>query len=208
MGVHPASWGLRYVFDIESRVEFRRCSRIGDDRWFSAPLIAPRQGSRAAKQESSPGQDDCVAARSRPSSVSVQRPLGPTGARSRRQSRRSVPHRCTIRTDFSMAGSGVSFLNCPRCGLSIPHRTHWLAIEYCPRCLGRAGIAVKLFSSPLAAGELYCDGVAPGCRPAAGTTGDGAGPRVNGVSQVRRISRPPAGRPSAHPRTTSRSEPR
>lgn len=51
--------------------------------------------------------------------------------------------------------SGRPFLHCPRCGLSLKPRASWLEVDYCPRCLGRARIAVKLFSSPLSAEELY-----------------------------------------------------
>ena len=54
------------------------------------------------------------------------------------------------------------FLNCPRCGLSIRMKAAWWsAIEYCPRCIARARIAVKLFSSGLPAAELYADGLVP-----------------------------------------------
>ena len=56
---------------------------------------------------------------------------------------------------------GASFLNCPRCGLSIRSRASWLAVEHCPRCLARARIAVRLFSSPLPVAELYPEGDAP-----------------------------------------------
>jgi hypothetical protein len=31
-GVHPASWGLSHVFDIESRIEFQRCRPVGDQQ--------------------------------------------------------------------------------------------------------------------------------------------------------------------------------
>jgi hypothetical protein len=68
------------------------------------------------------------------------------------------------------------FLNCPRCGLSIGSRRRWLAIEHCPRCLGRSGIPVTLFSSRLPVGELYVDGLAPGSRsPAANSERRGRG---------------------------------
>lgn len=40
---------------------------------------------------------------------------------------------------------GAVFLNCPRCGLSLRRRVDWLTVEYCPRCIGRAEIPVKLF---------------------------------------------------------------
>jgi Zn-finger nucleic acid-binding protein len=47
------------------------------------------------------------------------------------------------------------FLNCPRCGLSIRPRASWLAIEYCPRCLARSRLAVRVVSSVLPAQQLY-----------------------------------------------------
>jgi hypothetical protein len=57
------------------------------------------------------------------------------------------------------------FLNCPRCGLSIKPKARWLALEYCPRCMARARIPVKLFSSTLPAAELYDDNAAPNAEP-------------------------------------------
>jgi hypothetical protein len=57
--------------------------------------------------------------------------------------------------------SAAPFLNCPRCGLSIRPKTRWMTIEYCPRCLARARVAVKMFSSALPAAELYREGQAP-----------------------------------------------
>jgi hypothetical protein len=55
----------------------------------------------------------------------------------------------------------VSFLNCPRCGLSLRPRAGWLTIEHCPRCMARARIPVTLFFSPLPTIELYREGFAP-----------------------------------------------
>jgi len=52
-------------------------------------------------------------------------------------------------------------MNCPRCGLSIGIKAWWSAIEHCPRCIARARIAVKLFSSGLPAAQLYGDGLVP-----------------------------------------------
>jgi hypothetical protein len=57
--------------------------------------------------------------------------------------------------------SAAPFLNCPRCGLSIRPKTRWMTIEQCPRCLARARVAVKMFSSALPAAELYREGQAP-----------------------------------------------
>ena len=53
------------------------------------------------------------------------------------------------------------FLNCPRCGLSIKPKAHWMTVEHCPRCLALARVAVKMFPSPLPAAELYREGQAP-----------------------------------------------
>jgi hypothetical protein len=55
----------------------------------------------------------------------------------------------------------ASFLNCPRCGLSVRPKPSWLTVEYCPRCMARARIPVKLFSSTLPAAELYPEGSVP-----------------------------------------------
>jgi len=52
----------------------------------------------------------------------------------------------------------VTYLNCPRCGLSIELRAHWLTIQHCPRCIARAHMAVDLFSSALPLDALYTKG--------------------------------------------------
>jgi hypothetical protein len=49
-------------------------------------------------------------------------------------------------------------LNCPRCGLSIRPKAHWMTVEHCPRCLARARVAVEMFPSPLPPAELYHEG--------------------------------------------------
>ncbi len=41
--------------------------------------------------------------------------------------------------------AGAVFLNCPRCGLSVRRRFESLMLEHCPRCIGRAGISVRMF---------------------------------------------------------------
>ncbi len=41
----------------------------------------------------------------------------------------------------------MSYMNCPRCGLSIQLRIQWLRCDDCPRCLGRSGIAVPVHVS-------------------------------------------------------------
>ncbi len=46
------------------------------------------------------------------------------------------------------------YQHCPRCRLAIRCRASYLALEHCPRCLGRAGILTAMFTSPLNAREL------------------------------------------------------
>lgn len=58
-----------------------------------------------------------------------------------------------------------SFLNCPSCGLSIRPRVGWHTVEHYPRCMGRARIAVRLFSSRLTTTELYSEGSVPTAEP-------------------------------------------
>ena len=41
-------------------------------------------------------------------------------------------------------------LACPRCGLTMTPRVSWLAMEHCPRCLGRNRVAVELRPAGLA----------------------------------------------------------
>lgn len=74
----------------------------------------------------------------------------------------------------------TSFLNCPRCGLSVRQKASRLTIEYSPRCIARARILVKLFSSPLPAGEVNRERFGPNDRS---TTSD----------QPRRRDRRPTG---------------
>jgi hypothetical protein len=60
-----------------------------------------------------------------------------------------------------MIDRGLTFLNCPRCGLSIRPKVSWLTVEYCPRCIARARVPVRLFSSTLPGAELYPEGAMP-----------------------------------------------
>jgi hypothetical protein len=69
------------------------------------------------------------------------------------------------RQDLAGRDKAALFLNCPRCGLSIKPKARWLAPEHCPRCLARARIPVRLFSSTLPAAELYDDNAAPNGEP-------------------------------------------
>lgn len=38
----------------------------------------------------------------------------------------------------------MSYMNCPRCGLSIRLRASYLTLERCPRCLARSGLAIPM----------------------------------------------------------------
>jgi hypothetical protein len=78
---------------------------------------------------------------------------------------------------FKRPESAASFLNCPRCGLSIRARARWKAIEHCPRCLAGARVAVKLFSSQLPVAELYREGEAPQADRRSAPTTSRSGPR-------------------------------
>jgi hypothetical protein len=40
-----------------------------------------------------------------------------------------------------------SYMNCPRCGLTLGLRAPFLALERCPRCLARAGAAIPMYLS-------------------------------------------------------------
>ncbi len=40
-----------------------------------------------------------------------------------------------------------SYMNCPRCGLTIGLRAPFLTLERCPRCLARAGAAIPMYIS-------------------------------------------------------------
>jgi hypothetical protein len=60
-----------------------------------------------------------------------------------------------------MIARASSFLNCPRCGLSIQRKVSWMTVEYRPRCMARARIPVKLFYSTLPAAQLYPEGSMP-----------------------------------------------
>lgn len=38
----------------------------------------------------------------------------------------------------------MSYMNCPRCGLSVRLRAAYLTLERCPRCLAKAGVSVPM----------------------------------------------------------------
>jgi len=70
----------------------------------------------------------------------------------------------------SMIDRASPFLKCPRCGLAVRPKISWLMVEYCPRCLAQARIAVRLFSSTLSAAELHPESLAPAVAPRGVTT--------------------------------------
>lgn len=49
----------------------------------------------------------------------------------------------------------MMYLHCARCRLAIRVRADYLILTNCPRCLARAGLASRMFSSPLNATELH-----------------------------------------------------
>jgi hypothetical protein len=93
--------------------------------------------------------------------------LGAGGARCRPRverraaSRTAAADAAVMQREEAQARAGESFLNCPRCGLTIKLRAPWLAIRFCPRCLARSQSVVELFSSALPVEALYAEGRAP-----------------------------------------------
>jgi Zn-finger nucleic acid-binding protein len=41
----------------------------------------------------------------------------------------------------------MSYMHCPRCGLSVRLRASWLTLDRCPRCLARRGVSVTMMLS-------------------------------------------------------------
>ena len=61
----------------------------------------------------------------------------------------------------------MTYLNCPRCRLSIPEpRFAALAPDHCPRCIARRRVATPMFRSPLTMRELVSDADSPAIGPA------------------------------------------
>jgi hypothetical protein len=89
--------------------------------------------------------------------------------------------------------SDAPYLNCPRCGLSITLKTHWLAIKHCPRCLGRHRTLVEMFRSPLPADALYANTSLPNPAPR---------PRVDSRTVARRRADARTRRKPAQPSKT------
>jgi hypothetical protein len=38
----------------------------------------------------------------------------------------------------------MSFMKCPRCGLSVGLRVQYLTLQHCPRCVAKSGITVPM----------------------------------------------------------------
>jgi hypothetical protein len=55
----------------------------------------------------------------------------------------------------------TGFLNCPRCGLSIRVRGGRPGADICPRCVGRAHLAIRLVPSVRPPADWHRDGPAP-----------------------------------------------
>jgi hypothetical protein len=87
----------------------------------------------------------------------VQRPRVARGVANGRTGAGAV----MMQREQAQSRAGESFLNCPRCGLTIKLRAPWLAIRLCPRCLARSQSVVELFTSALPAEVLYAEGSAP-----------------------------------------------
>ncbi len=58
-----------------------------------------------------------------------------------------------------------SYMNCPRCGLSIQLRSGRTVIRHCPRCIARHRLLVELFGSPLSTETPYEEDRVPGALP-------------------------------------------
>lgn len=103
-----------------------------------------------------------------------------------------------MRGPASNGARGASVLNCPRCGLRITLRAHWLAIRYCPRCLARSHTIVELFSSRLPTEVLYADGWRLGLMAKAASSG-----RVAQTARARPERRGPGTEVTSYPRPCS-----
>ena len=66
----------------------------------------------------------------------------------------------------------MPYMNCPRCGLSIRIRAAYLTVDWCPRCLARAGTAIPMQSSDQRPGRS----ASAEARPASAGRGGGGKP--------------------------------
>jgi hypothetical protein len=65
------------------------------------------------------------------------------------------------RTTGSTSNSRTTYLNCPRCGLSIARNSRRRAFTHCLRCARRSRTVVELFRSRLPADLVYADSALP-----------------------------------------------
>lgn len=65
------------------------------------------------------------------------------------------------RTTDSTSNSSTTYLNCPRCGLSIARSSQRRAITHWLRCARRSRTVVELFRSRLSADLVYADSALP-----------------------------------------------
>jgi hypothetical protein len=79
------------------------------------------------------------------------------------------------------------FLNCPRCELCLKRRSGRSMVEYCPRCMGRAGIPVRLFVSSQPSVAWHRDGPPPDATECKRTT---VAPGVRETSLIGRSTTP------------------
>ena len=98
-------------------------------------------------------------ARSRVALLRAVRPHDPRGTGNHAHSWKRGT--CGLKDDAMML-----YQHCPRCRLAIHCRASFLALENCPRCLGRAGMVTAMFTSPLNALELRAAEADSGSQPA------------------------------------------
>jgi hypothetical protein len=68
----------------------------------------------------------------------------------------------------------MSYVNCPRCGLTVRLRASVVALGHCPRCLARRGVAVEMLASerrfwPHPTGSVQAGAAQPPIRRVAGS---------------------------------------
>jgi hypothetical protein len=55
----------------------------------------------------------------------------------------------------------MTYVDCPRCGLSIIQRFPGQRIRHCPRCVAHHGVLVDLFPSPIPSAGAYAKDCLP-----------------------------------------------
>lgn len=56
----------------------------------------------------------------------------------------------------------MTYLNCPRCSLTIRVRADYLAPRSCPRCIARARLAIPMYGTPHPARLAAEEALVPG----------------------------------------------